>query len=100
MLVCKWRLFVCDRETKGSGFVQMWLEGTRMCGALAVRYYLLQQGAAPVSYGVAVEADGVGEAIPDITASRGRAEALLGRLMAGEVTAVTARDVVEDWLLE
>ena len=34
-----------------------------------------------------------------ITVSQRRIQALLGLLMAGNVTAVTARDVVEDWLL-
>lgn len=81
--------------------MQMWLEGTRMCGSLAVRYYLLrEEGTVPGSYGIAVEADGVGEIILDVTVSRVRAEALLRRLIAGEVTAISVRDVVEDWLLE
>lgn len=101
MLVCKWCLFVCGRKTKGSGFVQMQLEGMRMCGALAVRYYLLLGSTAgQTSYGIAVEAGGEGEAVLDLTVSRSRAEALMRRLIAGSVTAVTVRDVVDDWLLE
>lgn len=79
----------------------MQLEGMRMCGALAVRYYLLLGSTAgQTSYGIAVEAGGEGEAVLDLTVSRSRAEALMRRLIAGSVTAVTVRDVVDDWLLE
>ena len=52
------------------------------------------------SYGIAVEAGGEGEAVLDLTVSRSRADALMRRLIAGSVTAVTVRDIVDDWLLE
>lgn len=100
MLVCKWYLFVCQ-ENKKEWFVQMQLEGMRMCGALAVRYYLLLGNTAGhPSYGIAVEAGGEGEAVLDVTVSRSQADALMRRLIAGSVTAVTVRDIVDDWLLE
>ena len=81
--------------------MQMQLEGMRMCGALAVRYYLLLGSTAGhPSDGIAVEAGGEGEAVLDLTVSRSRADALMRRLIAGSVTAVTVRDIVDDWLLE
>ncbi|MCI8909774.1 MAG: hypothetical protein HFG09_03755 [Oscillibacter sp.] len=78
------------------------LTGTAECGGSDVRYYLLQEplGEEAECYGVAVEYGGERAELRDLTPSRGRAEELLERMRRGQVTPVTARDVVEDWLLE
>ena len=46
-----------------------------------------------------VESGGERLLLRGVTASQRRIQALLELLMAGNVSAVTARDVVEDWLL-
>ncbi|WP_455581418.1 DUF6514 family protein [Dysosmobacter sp.] len=51
------------------------------------------------AYGILVESGQEREAIRGITLSQRRVETLLCTLIRGGVTAVTARDVVEDWLL-
>lgn len=74
---------------------------TVQCCGRPVRYYLLVDAVRDGRwmYGILVEGDGDREAIPGITPSRLRAQMLLKRLIRGRVTPVTARDVVEDWLL-
>lgn len=78
------------------------LTGAAVCRDSAVRYYLLQEplGEDAEVYGVAVEYGGERAELRNLTVSRRRAEALLERMRRGRVTTVTARDVVEDWLLE
>ena len=72
-----------------------------MCGKLPVRYSLVAEPLenAGENYGVLVESGGERVLLRGITVSQRRIQALLRLLMAGNVTAVTARDVVEDWLL-
>ena len=76
-------------------------ERTGMCGKLPVRYSLVAENLenAGENYGVLVESGGERLLLRGITVSQRRIQALLRLLMAGNVTAVTARDVVEDWLL-
>ena len=76
-------------------------ERTGMCGKLPVRYSLVAENLANAgeNYGVLVESGGERLLLRGITVSQRRIQALLRLLMAGNVTAVTARDVVEDWLL-
>lgn len=50
-------------------------------------------------YGVLVEGGGDRALIPSVAPSRRRVQALLAVMMQGRVTPITARDVVEDWLL-
>ena len=75
--------------------------GTGTCGQTEVRYSLVAEELeeAGENYGVLVESGGERLLLRGITVSQRRIQALLGLLMAGNVTAVTARDVVEDWLL-
>ena len=76
-------------------------ERTGMCGKLPVRYSLVAENLENTgeNYGVLVESGGERLLLRGITVSQRRIQALLRLLMAGNVTAVTARDVVEDWLL-
>ena len=76
------------------------LVGTARCCTLPVHYFLLtgETEDGRKTYGVLVEGDGR-TSIPDITSSRSRVQSLLGRLIRGRVTPVTALDVVEDWIL-
>ena len=76
-------------------------EGMGMCGRLPVRYSLVAENLenAGENYGVLVESGGERLLLRGITVSQRRIQALLELLMAGNVSAVTARDVVEDWLL-
>ena len=69
-------------------------EGMGMCGELPVRYSLVVEDLKDVgeNYGIWVESGGE-------QLLQRRIQALLELLMEGNVTAVTARDVVEDWLL-
>ena len=66
------------------------------CLSSLARYYLLEYGG---SYGVAVELEGETAAVPDLSPSRQRVEALTDALIRGTVTPVGLRDVVDDWLL-
>ena len=68
------------------------------------RYYVLV-GEMPVgglsceSYGVKVVGeDGEEAAVPDITISTSRIDALMELLIRNSVSPVTLRDVVDDWL--
>ncbi len=72
-----------------------------MCGELPVRYSLVVEDLKDVgeNYGIWVESGGEQLLLRGITVSQRRIQALLELLMEGNVTAVTARDVVEDWLL-
>ena len=76
--------------------------GRRPCCGAPVDYFLLveEPDARLEHYGVRVESGGERAEIPGITASQTRILALVSRMMRGGVTPVTARDVVEDWLLE
>ena len=69
---------------------------------LAVDYYLLTEelGASLECYGIRIESGGEQEEILSITSSQTGALSLLSMLMQGLVTPRTARDVVEDWLLQ
>ena len=75
--------------------------GTGTCGQTEVRYSLVAEELenAGENYGVLVESGGERLLLRGITVSQRRIQALLEQLMAGNVTAVTARDVVEDWLV-
>ena len=75
--------------------------GTGTCGQTEVRYSLVAEELeeAGENYGVLVESGGGRLLLRGVTASQRRIQALLELLMAGNVSAVTARDVVEDWLL-
>ena len=75
--------------------------GTSTCGQTEVRYSLVAEELeeAGENYGVLVEIGGERLLLRGVTASQRRIQALLELLMAGNVSAVTARDVVEDWLL-
>ena len=76
-------------------------EGTRACETIPVRYSLVAEELENTgeNYGVLVESGGERLLLRGITVSQRRIQALLKLLMAGNVTAVTARDVVEDWLV-
>ena len=75
--------------------------GTGTCGQTEVRYSLVAEELeeAGENYGVLVESGGERLLLRGVTAAQRRIQALLELLMAGNVSAVTARDVVEDWLL-
>lgn len=74
--------------------------GERKCRNFWVRYYLLKERSASGEiYGVGMERDGEGMDLPDLTPSQKRAQALLENLIRGQVTPVSLRDVVDDWLL-
>ncbi|MDO4314685.1 MAG: DUF6514 family protein [Oscillospiraceae bacterium] len=82
--------------------MRKYLAGSALCRELQVRYYLLagEVRDGRRMYGVLVESGGGRELIPSVTPSRRRAQSLLALLVQGHVTPVTARDVVEDWLLD
>ena len=74
--------------------------GEARCRTFPVRYYLLEEESEQGgSYGVEVELEGETEAVPDLSPSRQRVEALAEALARGTVTPVGLRDVVDDWLL-
>lgn len=75
--------------------------GRSDCEAVPVEYFLLAEelGESGEEYGVGVKRGEEVETIPGITVSHDRITSLLALLLRGEVTPVTARDVVEDWLL-
>ena len=81
--------------------MRIFYEGDRVCGTIPVRYSLVAEEleTAGENYGVLVESGGERLLLRGITVSQRRIQALLEQLMAGNVTAVTARDVVEDWLV-
>lgn len=69
------------------------------------RYYILvgemavSGGLACESYGVKVVGeDGEEAAVPDITTSTSRIDALMELLIRNGVSPVTLRDVIDDWL--
>ena len=76
--------------------------GTGTCGQSEVRYSLVAEELeeAGENYGILVESGGERLLLRGITVSQRRIQLLLGLLMAGSVSAVTARDVVEDWLVQ
>nr|WP_326185715.1 DUF6514 family protein [uncultured Oscillibacter sp.] len=80
--------------------MRRYLAGAARCHETSVRYYLLAEGvkSGRRRYGVLVEGGGR-QAIPAVTTSRRRVQALLELLIRGRVTPAAARDVVEDWLL-
>lgn len=83
--------------------MRSYLVGEAKCLERTVEYYLLAESMEETGgevYGVGVKFDGESEEIPGITISQRRVQALLEALIQGGVTPVTARDVVEDWLLE
>ena len=76
-------------------------EGDRVCGTIPVRYSLVAEELenAGENYGVLVESGGERLLLRGITVSQRRIQSLFEHLMVGKVTAVTGRDVVEDWLV-
>lgn len=82
--------------------MRKWLVGKARCRAAQAQYYLLEEeaeGGGP-SYGVEIDLEGESAAVRDLSAARGRVEALAAALVRGAVTPVALRDVVDDWLLE
>ena len=74
--------------------------GNAVCGQKLIRYYLLEYDTAGrACYGIQVEVGREKTVIPRITPSQVAVLALAERLIRWCVTPVTARDVVEDWLL-
>ena len=74
--------------------------GNAVCGQKLIRYYLLEYDTAGrACYGIQVEVGREKTVIPRITPSQVAVLALAEWLIRGCVTPVTARDVVEDWLL-
>ena len=74
--------------------------GDAVCGQKLIRYYLFEYDTAGrACYGIQVEVGREKTVIPRITPSQVAVLALAERLIRGCVTPVTARDVVEDWLL-
>lgn len=78
------------------------LVGAAWCRELPVRYYLLAEEVREGrrTYGILVEGGGDRVLLPSVATSQRRVRSLLALLMQGRVTPTTARDVVEDWLLE
>ena len=76
-------------------------EGTGACEETQVRYFVVAEKLeeAGENYGILLESGEERLLLRGITVSQRRIQALLRQLMAGSVTAVTAKDVVEDWLL-
>ena len=76
--------------------------GEASCGRGLVRYYLFAETREDYeeSYGILAESGGERAAVPNITVSQRRIQALAEVLMRGAVTPLTLRDVVDDWLLE
>ena len=76
-------------------------EGTGTCEETQVRYSMVAEELeeAGENYGILVESGEERLLLRGITVSQRRIQALLRQLIAGSVTAVTAKDVVEDWLL-
>ena len=76
-------------------------EGTGACEETQVRYSVVAEELqeAGENYGILVESGEERLLLRGITVSQRRIQALLRQLIAGSVTAVTAKDVVEDWLL-
>lgn len=85
----------------GEGFhLRRIFVGNAVCGQKLIRYYLLEYDTAGrACYGIQVEVGREKTVIPRITPSQVAVLALAERLIRGCVTPVTARDVVEDWLL-
>ena len=51
-------------------------------------------------YGILVQLGTEQAAISDISTSKERVQALAEQMMAGSVSPITARDIVEDWLAQ
>ena len=77
------------------------LAGTNVCGNVSVRYFLLAEELEAIGeiYGLRIESGQDAVTIHRITLSQTRIQELIRLLISGIVTPVTARDVVEDWLL-
>ena len=66
-----------------------------------MRSYLLDEDGGPCSrYGILVECGADRAELRDLSPAAWRGRSLLEAMCRGAVTPVTARDVVEDWLLE
>ncbi len=74
--------------------------GQSECRGTAVRYYLLVEDWKGMgeNYGFQIKYGRETVTVPRITSSQRRIQTLLGVLVRGCVTPVTAREVVEDWL--
>ena len=81
--------------------MQRSLIGETTCGEILIHYYLLDEDAGPCRrYGILIEYGSDRFELRDLTSTAGRVRSLLQAMCRGAVTPVTARDVVEDWLLE
>ena len=69
------------------------------CGETPVRYYLLSETGDRREYGLAVEMADEETSLPALAVSRREVQDLLGRMVRGIVTPVTAGDIVYDWLV-
>lgn len=67
-------------------------------GKERIRYYLLRSGGVRDRYGICVAAGKEAVLIPEISDSGKAIRQLLGSMVRGRVTPVTAQNVVEDWL--
>ena len=77
------------------------LVGEAQIRASQARYYLLESEPwERESYGVIIELEDEAAAVPDLSSSRERVQALTETLIRGGVTPIALRDIVEDWLLE
>ena len=78
------------------------LVGTALCKKQVIRYYLLAEllEGETESYGVSIEYRGEEMPVHAVTCVPKRMEALVELLQRGCVTPVTARDVIEDWILD
>ena len=82
--------------------MNMCLVGTSECLGTPIEYLLvsdvLEEGAE--SYGVMVRLGDEEELIPNVSSSKDSVQRLLDAMMAGAVSPVSAKDVVEDWILQ
>lgn len=86
----------------GGSLLKKSLAGTAWCKGSEVHYYLLTEYLENELevYGVSVEYLGETTVVSGITLSQRSVISLLNLLRQGTVTPTTARDVIEDWLLD
>lgn len=75
--------------------------GAAICACGPVEYYLLEENEAEpgARYGVEVAGGGERETVRGVTDAREALTALMEGMICGGVTPVSARYIVEDWLL-
>lgn len=73
-----------------------------LCRGSQIQYYLTSETAPDGTelYGILVEYGDESCSVPGITPSRSKIQRLLTLLTQGSVTPCTARDVIDDWLLQ